>query len=712
MSQVNHNNIDWFSQFGGREIPLNEENQNPNLSSENKDWFTQFGGHEIKDQSPSESDDGLMRKVGVTAKGFAEGVGGLVDAGAAIGNASLNDGSFTYDDNPPIDKSVVTPSDKPFTPTNDVTAQNYLGNQVNKLFGTNLDPKDAFEKFLNLAGAFSVPLGTGSKGSGILKNLANHELAAAGGATGVVAAEEAGIDNPLVKMVAAGVGATLPNAIKAAPKAIKGAIPKTTGYTADNIDLNALQASERLGVDLPTTAVNTSTGLASTEQLLQRMPFAGNKHNKNLRNLNEKFAEKIKDTFNDIGQNVSNASTKGEVAHEVGTKSREVLANFNKSLKEESKQLYENADTLLSKDSTHIPTNTINAIKKLKERFNKSFSPTGDENYIFKTLNEIEDNLILKSQFGDLKIPPAVENLLATKRSLNDKINWDINASGAKNQLKELKKSIDLDLAEYGKQNPEWFKAHKNADNFYGKYLGDEALASETVKKIIAQENSEKILGSLNTVSDFKYLENVLGKTVEGKKFLDSLKREKFESLFDEKILQTSSTESAKTITDVRHNPLSKILEDPTKSTLIKHLVGESNFNKVKDLVTYSKAMVGRQARNPNASGSGTTNIVGNFILGLPKKVSGGGTEKIKSTEAISTAVLSVIGVPYLSYKVINNKKLMNYAVNAAKAQKNGDMANAIKWGKLADKTALEELGEKAFRELTVLENEEKPKKD
>lgn len=704
---MNQNNTDWFAQFGGREIPLNTGNETTVLKPEDKDWFTQFGGYEVKEQSPEASGDGLMRKVGVTAKGFAEGVGGLVDAGAAIGNASLNDGSFTYDDNPPIDKSVVTPSDKPFTPTNDVTAQNYLGNQVNKLFGTNLDPKDAFEKFLNLAGAFSVPLGTGSKGSGILKNLANHELAAAGGATGVVAAEEAGIENPLIKMAASGVGAgvglgvgaTLPKAIKATSNAANSAVAKTTGYTAKNMDLPAIEAAERIGVDLPTTAANTSTGLATTEQVLQRLPFAGNKHNKNLRNLNEKFADKIKSTFDDIGESLSNASTKGEASHEVGTKSQEVLANFSKSLKDESKQLYENADTLLPKDATHIPNKTISAIKKLKEHVSKSFSPTEDAKYIIKTLNEIENNLILKSQFGDLKIPPKVENLIATKTSLNDKIDWDINASGSKKQLRFLKKAIDEDLAEYGKTNSQWFNAYKEADKFYGKYLGDKALASETLKKIIAEENPEKILGSLNKVSDFQYIENVLGKTEEGKKFFDSLKREKFESLFDEKILETSATDSSKAITNVKHNPLSKLLNDPTKSTLIKYLVGDSNFNKVKDLVTYSKAMVGRQIRNPNASGTAPTSIVLNWMLGLGTFGASTAAPLI-GVSSVKTAGLA-LSFPVILYKTINNKKLMNYAVNAAKAQQKGDMVNATKWGKLADKTALEELGEKAFKELS-----------
>lgn len=506
---------------------------------------------------------------------------------------------------------------------------------------------------------------------------------------------------------------SIPGAIKSIPGAIKGGIAKATGYSPKNIDLNAVKVKDHLDVEMPNTALNQSTALALFEQQVQKAPYFGTKHNRKMQKIEDKLAQRINESFEEIGTPISSASTKGEVAHEVGKKSQEVLGDFSKSLKDESRQLYESAEALLPSDATYIPEKTLSAIKNLKERVSKSLSPTEDAKYILKTLNEIEGNLVLKSQFGDLKIPPKVEQLQATKISLNDKIDWDINARGSKNQLKGLKKAIDEDLAEYGKKNTEWYKAFKEADNFHGKYIGDKGISSETFQKIIAQENPEKILSSLNKVSDFQYIENVVGKTEEGKKFFNSLKREKFESLFEERIIDKSAINSTESQMSIKYNPLSKILDDTTKSTLLKYLIGDSNFQKVKDLQDYGKSMVGRGKRNPNASGTTTTaNVVESLkkmIGGVAALLSGGGAY-VAGAGALGTAAAAVAG-PVIGaaalYKLVNSKKLLNYSINAAQAAKAGNIEKATKWGKLADKTALEVLGEKAFRELSILNDED-----
>lgn len=53
--------------------------------------------------------------------------------------------------------------------------------------------------------------------------------------------------------------------------------------------------------------------------------------------------------------------------------------------------------------------------------------------------------------------------------------------------------------------------------------------------------------------------------------------------------------------------------------------------------------------------------------------------------------------------RVVTSKKLLNYAVNAAKAQANGDSQSVLKWGSKLDKSFAEEFGESSLKEIAQL---------
>ena len=93
--------------------------------------------------------DKAKRISGVAAHGFSQGVGGLADIAAT---AEERNTPPTYQAKQGDHQEVETEAHS------DPVIADYLGQKVNELFGSNLSPKDAFEKFVHLAGEFSVPI--------------------------------------------------------------------------------------------------------------------------------------------------------------------------------------------------------------------------------------------------------------------------------------------------------------------------------------------------------------------------------------------------------------------------------------------------------------------------------------------------------------------------------------------------------------------------
>jgi hypothetical protein len=104
-------------------------------------------------EQPPETDPSFWAKTkrlaGVADHGFSQGVGGLADIAAT---AEERNTPPAYQAKQGVQQEVETEAHS------DPVIADYLGKKVNELFGNNLSPKDAFEKFVHLAGEFSVPI--------------------------------------------------------------------------------------------------------------------------------------------------------------------------------------------------------------------------------------------------------------------------------------------------------------------------------------------------------------------------------------------------------------------------------------------------------------------------------------------------------------------------------------------------------------------------
>lgn len=363
-----------------------------------------------------------------------------------------------------------------------------------------------------------------------------------GAGSGVM--QEAGVD-PLVSDLISSVAT--PTAIVKSksllnnftkPKETLAKIPmKLMGLTPKSMNIEAARAARDLGIDLPAAAVTDSKLTALADQYMGKAPIFGNKLKNKYTLAEEQTQKALSDIFDEIGP-ARTPEIEGQIA-----------GRYNK------------VATSLPADAKVLPINLKKAIDDIKIN-TAILSP--DEKSLLQSLetikNEIEPASKIVSQYGPIKLPLQeydVNKLVGTKKSLNSIIKWDTDA-GVKNQLKKIQKAISQDIEQYGKTNPEWYDAFKEADKLYG----------------------------------------------------DVAKREKLENILGHKATNYATD-------SLSYNALAKAIYNPKNSESIRKQLTPETFKKIQKLGTVAKAMAVKSKNIPNPSGTATTGGISAAIFGL-----------------------------------------------------------------------------------------------
>ena len=322
------------------------------------------------------------------------------------------------------------------------------------------------------------------------------------------------------------------------PKETLAKIPmKLMGLTPKSMNIEAARAARDLGIDLPAAAVTDSKLTALADQYVGKAPIFGNKLKNKYLLAEEQTQKVLSDILDEIGPSRT-PEIEGQIAG-----------------------LYNKVATSLPEEAKVLPVNLKKAIDEIKIN-TAILSP--DEKSLLQSLetikNEIEPASKIVSQYGPIKLPLQeydVNKLVGTKKSLNSIIKWDTDA-GVKNQLKKIQKAITRDIEEYGKSNPEWYDAFKEADKLYG----------------------------------------------------DVAKRERLENILRHKATN-DATES------LSYNALAKAINNHKNSVSIRKQLTPEVFKKIQQLGTVAKAMAVKSKNIPNPSGTATTGGISAAIFGL-----------------------------------------------------------------------------------------------
>ncbi len=261
---------------------------------------------------------------------------------------------------------------------------------------------------------------------------------------------------------------------------------KTLGLNPKNLKMDAIDAAERLGIDLPAAAATDAKLMGLANQTVAAAPVFGDSIRDKLKTASNQFQTGFKDMLEKVGP----------------LKTDLVEAEIRNN--------YKNAKNLLPSVAAIKPTKTLEAIKDIKANL-KTFSPAESEKSLLVTLNDLEKGL---APLGLSNIPAPVEMLVGTKKSLNETIKWD-KSEGTKNLLRGVQKSLLDDIQDYKKVNPAWGKAFDKAERSFEATAKREKLDKLLAGKIEDPTTKEvAYLPLAKLLNDKKYakqLENTLG---------------------------------------------------------------------------------------------------------------------------------------------------------------------------------------------------------
>ncbi len=445
-------------------------------------------------------------------------------------------------------------------------------------------------------GASMAPWALPAKGVNLFskfKDVAKATKGATAVGLGSGALQETGVNPLAADLVSSVVTPNIkPNLINGLNKTKELAI-KTPMYLMglgpNRLNIKAAQAARDLGIDLPAAVLtdNTFTGLA--DQTIGKTPILGNVLRDKYNKVNKKTYENIKEIYNEIGP----------------IKTPEVEKKIF--------DLYEKRRQELPTDAKIKPINTVNEIDKIKIN-SAILSP--QERQLSQELSLLKNELnpSVTSQFGDVKIPIQefnVDRLIGTKQSLNSIIKWDL-PEGVRNQLRKVQKGISQDLDEYGKLNPSWYKAYKDADNLYAR----------------------------------------------------TAKREKVESLLRNQGIGEPE--------DLSYAMLTRSIKDKKNNKLIKKHTSPETYEKINKLGIVADAIVQKNRRVPNPSGTAATSATLGFLASLyynpVNTLNAGG-------------ILGVIGTAGTT-KLITDKKFIDLALKYAEEQGKAKLATGMQLNK------------------------------
>lgn len=415
---------------------------------------------------------------------------------------------------------------------------------LNNYMGIDLEPHPSNENQrmvahgAEFAGALT-PWGLAKKGVNLAGKGINAAKAAGTGASiGLTsgAMQEQGV-NPITADIAATFAHPTPKGLIAAFKKGKETATKipmqAMGLGPKSINLEAAKAAQDLGIDLPASALTDSKLTGLMDQFVGKTPYFGNK----LGNKYAKAQEQTKEALEDIYEQVGPKRTP------------EVEA--------QRQRLYDLRTKELPEGAAIKPTHLDAAIDNIKI---DSAILSDDEKKLLNSLETIKKNIRpeskLVSNLGPIKMPLSplsIQTLMGTKTSLNNIIKWDTK-EGVRDQLRKVQHAVAEDLAEYGKQNPSWYKRLVDADKFYA------------------------------SVAKREKLENQLGKSI------------------------NPSTG------DLGYAALSKGINAPKQAKLMKHELGKEVYAKIDKLGKVSRAMAVKNRAIPNPSGTAPTAAIIGYL--------------------------------------------------------------------------------------------------
>lgn len=498
------------------------------------------------------------------------------------------------------------------------------------------------------------PLGVATKGAKLLPSVTQASSAFGAGVGSKLAEEnELGLAGQLASTVAgAKAGSLATRGAKSAVNLVKNPVkelaenPLLRPKSTPNVRA-VIQAAKDLDIPLPYSAITESSTQKAGEKILQTNPFSKETYKELFSKTNDAFVDNYKKVLDRISAKSFLSST------EAGYTSKADIKTSRDLHRKLHNDAYDKLEDYASKvKKTYSRTGLSTLSTKFISKLDKSLLASTEEIGVIDKFKKLKDNLENLKLKGE---NVTIEQLLATERSLNDILQYEVQG-GSKKLLHHIKNQVTSKLDNYGKIDKTFGALHKRAKGLFAEHA--DTYRNDLIESILFGEKPELILSKMDSIGEIEKIRKSLSITKQGKETFDALKRFKLEEYIGKKVIDVGSGE-------VKYKSASTIFADPTKAPLIEELVGKQNYNQIKKLQKVSEGINKGFVEFANPSGTAHTT----YAITAPMAALGSMFTGI-STGSLPFVVAGVgqVVAPKVMSKLLTNDKFLKYASEASLA--------------------------------------------
>lgn len=666
---------------------------------------------EIPQQPQEEPQYTYGERAGQVAHGAATTYGSILDIPEQIFTSDAARNILER----PLRERISEISKSPVNPEREISpsAAEIFPEQINKLYGKDLSPKDTTGKFLHGTGEIlaTIPIpGVGgyinAAKSGLVplfKYITKQGSMAAGASaaqnlTPRITEEGTGagaVEDIAKGLIGGAAGHGAPGMARNLAQTAIHPIDVGAAKLASNFiapEASVLEKAAKHGIELPFNVGSNRVIPNHIANNALKTIYASEKYDKSLERSGKSLIEAVRKPI------IEELGPANLTQHEASEGAREYIKRQEKIYKKKADVLYQDARKYLKNSDSVVPKHTLEALQSepVMELISK-ISPSSSEKEVIKRIKEIaeqvtgqplteqvtikgqvfniENKNILKSLGKSTSKEKAIpaKDLIGLIQSLRSTLKHEKEIRGHKAFLSRLIGSLDADVRTVS--NPEALKKYQEATKFFAEEVG-ERFRRKIPRSIIKEEGAKEAYLFTNSVKGIKSLEKIIGKGEEGKKVLDSLKKARVSQILNPAVQGNLHGEGV-----LNTQAFSNIFKSGKKTKdqeLLRHLVGEKQYNNLSEVSDIAEEFA--KSKKVLINTSGTAHVASD--LNLSKDIIKETVKTLSWFSGLSTAGFSVAGPagaaagaasPYVLSRLLANPKFVTRMRTYALVRKQGN---------------------------------------
>ncbi len=448
------------------------------------------------------------------------------------------------------------------------------------------NPEKMFEKGFNLASVGKELIPSPSNTARAIGAGTGLKLAEQGqfGPIGTLAAGVAG------DLMAGGVSAASKKAVnfvKNPKKAIGEAVVSFTKPEKLELQKQIIQDFRDAGIQAD---LGTLTDSNLTKWMQARIAQSG-LTGKALDRFKQQLHQQIRNEYGELANVLGDA--KFASANEAGTVVKEGINAIREADLAATRELYQNASNAIKRDSHVNAGRILEVVNNIEKELSPGRIKSSDQRAVLDILDKIKTDITDSSgvmRYGHVK------DLMNNKIALNDIINYEVQG-GTKQLLKSVVSELDRAIISHGKDNPSFARNYVQANKRFSNHA--KTFRNKNISQLLKAADPEAIVNKMNSVQGIKDLEKVLGKSTEGKRLFDKLKRYKMDSLVADTLGESAGKQA-------QLGTFSNILKKQKNRDILKQMLGPKEYVRLQRLQKNAGRLADASNKFYNSSQSGT----------------------------------------------------------------------------------------------------------